>query len=222
LIAIDGAEITDLKSTAHLTSSEQKPVTLTLRRDEKPLVVTVQREESATLLRKAGWKILPDGTWVRADSTDAEIKYLIGEMVFAESPAEIQDRSVAFPEQHYPVNKELYYPGFEVFLFDKGEHIIVGGMEDGPASRAGLRWGDRIVAINSVDPRGKSAAEIESMLSSIKLASISLTISRGEAPKTFTFALAQAATVLRENRWRVVNGELVPLWSPDKYLSCWE
>ncbi len=120
------------------------------------------------------------------------------------------------------MNKELYYPGFEVFILENGNHIIVGGIEDGPASRAGIRWGDRIVAVNSVDPRGKSAAEIESLLSSTKPAPINLTISRGEAPKTFTFALEQAAEVLRDNRLKIVNGEMVPLWLPDKYLPCWK
>jgi hypothetical protein len=73
-----------------------------------------------------------------------------------------------------------------------------------------------------MDPRGKSAAEIESLLSSTKPASLSLTIARGEAPMTFSFALEQAATVLGENQKKVLNGKIVPLWLPEKYLSCWE
>ena len=50
------------------------------------------------------------------------------------------DLTRAFPG-HYPANEQLYYPGFEVFIWDKGNQVTVGGIEDGPASRAGVRWG---------------------------------------------------------------------------------
>lgn len=175
MIAVDGAEITDVQmASQHLSSAKAKPVTLTLRRDDKPLTVTVQREENVTLLRNDGWKILPDGSTVKADATDAEIKYLLDEKAFMGAIFGSPDHAyaVAFPDKHYPLNKELYYPGFEVFILEKGNHIVVGGIEDGPASRAGIRWGDRIVAVNSVDPQGRSTAEIESLLSSTKPASI--------------------------------------------------
>jgi C-terminal processing protease CtpA/Prc len=100
--------------------------------------------------------------------------------------------------------------------------VIVGGIEDGPASRAGVRWGDRIIAVNGVDPRSKSVAELEFLLSSPKPATMTLTIERAGIRKTFSFELAQAATVLRDNRWQVKNGKLVPLWAPEKYLPCFE
>jgi len=132
-----------------------------------------------------------------------------------------KDLSTAFPG-HYPANKELYYPGFEVFTWDEGNHVIVGGIEDGPAARAGIRWGDRIIAVNGVDPRKKSVAELESLLSSSKPTSMTLIIERGGPKKTFTIALAQAAVVLRDNQWQVINGKLVPLWAPEQYLSCFE
>jgi C-terminal processing protease CtpA/Prc len=221
LLAVDGDDITDIRDAAQrLASKERKPVTLTLRRDGERLTVAVQREESTTLFRKDGWKLLQDGSLVRADSTDADVGYQRRMEQAVEGSSEAL--SVAFPDEHYPVNKQVYYPGFEVFILDKGNQVIVGGIEDGPASRAGVHWGDRIVAVNGVDPRGKSAAEIESMLSTTKPVSITLTIVRGEGSKTFSFALEQAATVLRANQKKVANGKIVPLWLPEKYLPCFE
>lgn len=129
------------------------------------------------------------------------------------------DLTRAFPG-HYPANEQLYYPGFEVFIWDKGNQVTVGGIEDGPASRAGVRWGDEIIAVDGVDPRGKSVAELEALLASPKPASMTLTVERAGVRKTFPFELAQAATVLRENHWQVINGELVPLWVPESYLPC--
>jgi C-terminal processing protease CtpA/Prc len=223
LIAVDGADITDIRDASkRITSRESKPVTLTLRRDEDnaPFSVTVRREEGAVLLRRDGWKLLQDGSLVRADSTDADAEYQLRMERVMESSNE--PFLIAFADHHYPVDKQVYYPGFEAFVLDKGNQVIVGGIEDGPASRARVRWGDRIATVNGMDPRGKSAAEIESLLSSTKPASLSLTIARGEAPMTFSFALEQAATVLGENQKKVLNGKIVPLWLPEKYLPCWE
>jgi len=51
---------------------------------------------------------------------------------------------------------------------------------------------------------------------------MTLVIERGDLRKTFTIELAQAAEILRDNHWQVVNGKLVPLWVPEKYLPCFE
>jgi hypothetical protein len=64
--------------------------------------------------------------------------------------------------------------------------------------------------------------ELETLLGSQKPASMALTIERAGIPKTFSFHLAQAATVLRDNGQQVVNGKLVPAWVPEKYLPCFE
>jgi hypothetical protein len=73
-----------------------------------------------------------------------------------------------------------------------------------------------------VDPRKKTVAELESLLSSPKPASMTLIINRGDLQKTFTIELEQGAQVLRDNHWQVVNGKLVPLWAPEQYQSCFE
>ena len=51
---------------------------------------------------------------------------------------------------------------------------------------------------------------------------MTLVIDRGGPRKTFPIELAQAADLLRNNHWQVVNEKLVPIWVPEKYLSCFE
>jgi C-terminal processing protease CtpA/Prc len=219
LTTVDGNTVKTLRDAAQrITSNSPGPVTLQMMRDDKSYSVTVQREEFATLLRKDGLRMLPDGSLVSGDAADVEIQHFLSIRASLENA---KDLTTAFPS-HYPANKQLYYPGFEVFTWDDGTQVTVGGIEDGPAARAGIRWGDRIIALNGVDPRKKSVAELESLLSSSKPSSMTLIIERGGPKKTFTIALAQAAVVLRDNQWQVINGKLVPLWAPEKYLSCFE
>ena len=100
--------------------------------------------------------------------------------------------------------------------------MTVGGIEDGPGSSGGVRWGDQIVAVDGVDPHKKPVAQLESMLSAPIPRSMTLTIGRADVRKTFSFELAQAATVLRDNQWQVMNGRLIRLWAPKKYLPCFQ
>ena len=217
LVAVDGHTVANVPDAAlALSSTSATPVTLRFVREEKPYTVTVQREEHAVILRKDGWKAVEGGFLVTSDATDAEVKYFLAVAKAVEGD---HDRLVAFPG-HYPENKQLYYPGFEAFLWDKGSQVTVGGIEDGPASRAGVRWGDRIVAVNGVDPRGKSLAEVESLLASSKPATMTLIIERAGERKILSFELGQAATVLRDNQWQIINGKMIPLWVPEKYLHC--
>ena len=110
-------------------------------RGEKPYTVTVRRESSADYLRKSGWKELENGSLVPLDTSDAEGKeYMALMQAIGADPTRI---TTVFPT-HYPANKKLYYPGFEAFVWDNGKQVTVGGIEDSPASRAGIRWGDRI------------------------------------------------------------------------------
>ena len=80
-----------------------------------------------------------------------------------------QDRFVdrVFPT-HYPSNEKLYYPGFEVLILKNPAQVVVLGIEDGPASRAGVHWGDTILSVNGIDPRNKTVAQLEPLFSSQK------------------------------------------------------
>ncbi len=218
LIAIDGVAITNLQDAArgiHRESSE--PVSLQLARADKRYTVMVQKETLATKLKRSGEKTLEDGSVVPLDATDAEITQRLSLIRALDSD---QTRIARVFPTHYPDNENLYYPGFEVFVWDKGRQVTIGGIEDGPASRAGARWGDIILSVNAIDPRNKSVADLEPIFSRRKSETITLVIDRAGVTKTFSFELEQAAMVLRDNDKRLVRGTIVPVWVSEEYLPC--
>lgn len=207
LIAVDGIPVTSAQDAgSRLRAQSAKPVALQLVRAGKQISVIVPREELAVILERNGWKMVRGGLLVRLDATDAEIernltfdrKRVVGSV---------------FPS-HYPASEQLYYPGFEMLLLDHPREVGVGVIEDGPASRAGAHSGDVIVAVNGIDPRNKSVAELESLFSSPRPARMTLSVERAGVPKTFSFQLAQAAKVLRQNQWQMIKGEANPPGDP--------
>jgi C-terminal processing protease CtpA/Prc len=219
LTAVDGNNVTSLRDAAeHITSTSSRPVTVQLVRDDRPFSLTVMREDSTVILQNAGLKMLADGTLVNTDTTNAEAEHVLAVSRALENA---KDLSTVFPG-HYPANEELYYPGFEVFTWDEGNQVTVGGVEDGPAAHAGVRWGDHLVALNGVDPRKKTVAELETLFSSSKPKTMTLVIDRGGSQMKISFELAKAATVLQENGWKIKDGKRVPLWVSEKYLPCFQ
>jgi predicted metalloprotease with PDZ domain len=217
LVAVDGHPITDIRDLAQrIASNQPTPVTVQLIRGEKSLTVTVRRKDRTAVLRADGWRMFK-GEMVPLNATDAEADYMIETW----KKLKQEEVSVAFPG-HYPADEKLYYPGFEAFVWKHQKQVTVGGMEEGPARRAGMRWGDRIVAINGADADGKSASELESLLASRKPDRMDLTIERAGARKTISFTLEKASKVLRENHWQIEDGRLVPLWLPKQYLHCFQ
>ena len=217
LIAINGVPVADLLDAARALHGESvEPVSLQLARGEEAYAVTVQKETMATRMKRDGQKIVEDGV-VPLDATDAEIKQRSSLIRDLDSdPTRI---ARLFPT-HYPENEKLYYPGFEVFVWDKGRQVTIGGIEDGPASRAGARWGDIILSVNGIDPRNKSVADLEPVFSSQKPETMALVINRAGVTKTLSFELAQATTVLRDNDKKLVRGTLVPIGVSEEYLQC--
>jgi membrane-associated protease RseP (regulator of RpoE activity) len=207
LVSVDAQPVKNLQDTSRVTSASPGVVTLGLIRGTTSSTVTIQREDYSTILRHNGLKMV-HGFVVDLDTT-------------IES-ARSGDRRVVFTDRHYPVDKTLYYPGFEVFVWNKGTQITVGGIEDGPAKRSGARWGDHILAVNGVDPHGKSDAEMESLLSSSTPKPMTLSIERAGVRRTFSFDIERADDVLRDNHFRVADGKIVPSWVPENYLLCFE
>lgn len=216
IVAVDGTAVTTAQDAArHMLSQSAKPVTLQLVRDGKPYSVTVQRELHSVILKKNGLKTLEGGMIAPLDATEAEMSHKI----LAIREERFADR--VFPT-HYPNDEKLYYPGFEIFVLKNPSQIAVGGIEDGPASRAGVHWGDVITLVNGADPRNKTVAELEPLLSSQKAVPMTLTIDRDGVTKTFSFQLEQAATVLHDNQLQLVKGRPIPLGISEEYLSCFE
>jgi predicted metalloprotease with PDZ domain len=173
----------------------------------------VGREKLSTLLEKSGNKILESGMIVPKDTTETEMK----EKMKLLTLDRFADR--VFPA-HYPANEQLYYAGFEVLTLKNPPQVVVLGIEDGPASRAGIHWGDTILSVNGVDPRTRPVAELEGLFSSEKPATMTLKIERGRMTKSYLVELAQAAQVLLENKTQLVHGHLLPAGIPEKYLHC--
>jgi C-terminal processing protease CtpA/Prc len=216
ILAVDGTTVTTVQGAAQLMRSQSaKPVTLQLVRDSKPYNVTVQRELHSVILKKNGLKTLKSGMIAPLDATETEMSHKI----HAIREDRFADR--VFPT-HYPNNTKLYYPGFEIFILKDPSEITVGGIEEGPASRSGIHWGDVITLVNGTDPRNKSVAELEMLLSNQKAVAMTLTVDRDGVTKTFSFQLEQARTVLHDNQRQLIKGQPIPLGIPTEYLSCFE
>lgn len=215
LLSVNGVHVSSVDEAAKLLHSKSgTPLVLELMHAEKTYQATVGKERLSVLLEKSGSKLLSTGMIAPVDATETEMK---GKMESLLARERMVDR--VFPT-HYPADQKLYYAGFEVLILKNPQQVVVLGIEDGPASSAGVHWGDTIVEVNGIDPRNKSVAELERLFSSEKPAMMTLKIERGGQTRTYAFALAQAAQVMRDNNTQIVNGNPLPLGTPEKYLHC--
>ena len=217
LLAVDGHRGIDaLQARPLLRTKDLKPSMLELDGEHGPYSVTVTRIKASVLYEQEGWKVGPNGALFRKNATEAEMQRV--SKISAEPPTSEKVFSVG----HYPTNLELYYPGFEIFVWKDPQPMAVGGIEDGPAQRAGVHYGDAIVSVNGVNPRGKSMEELERLFSSPKPATMTLVIDRDGEIKTFEFELAKASDVAAANYKRMYKGRMIPSVVPPAYLHCFE
>jgi membrane-associated protease RseP (regulator of RpoE activity) len=214
-LTIDGKLVTDIvQARSLLRSSEPRSSTIELEGERGPYTVTVGRIPNSMLYERHGWKRGPHGDLYPKDATAAEIQR-VGKMHGEPS-------TKVFTIGHYPANQELYYPGFEIFVWPEPQTMTVGGIEEGPAKAAGVHYGDPIVSVNGVNPRAKSLAELEQLFSSPTPATMTLVIDRDGETKTFKFQLAKASDVAAANHKRTYKGRMIPSVIPMPYLHCFE
>ena len=215
LLDIDGKPVTDVvQARPLLRTSDPKSSMIQLDGERGPYTVTVGRIPYSTLYERDGWKRGPDGSLYPKDATAAEMQRV--------SKMRGEPSTKLFTTGHYPANQELYYPGFEIFVWPEPQAMTVGGLEDGPAKAAGLHYGDPIVSVNGVSPRGKSLTELEQLFSSPTPATMTLVIDRDGQTKKFTFQLAKALEVAAANHKRIYKGKMIPSAIPIPYLHCFE
>ena len=212
LLAVDGLAVASIAQAGKLLRLDAPGrVKLRLSRGGKEYEKEVDRERISSIVRKAGNKIVK-GVVVPPDTTDADVDRML---------AFDGRRTVArvFPS-HYPENADLYYGGFEIFVLRDPEQIAVGGIEDGPAARAGLHWGDAIVSVNGVDVRGKSPAELEALFARPSPERVLLRTERLRVSRDIEFLLQRAADILTENGQRLYRGRAVPAGLSDEDADC--
>lgn len=215
LRAIDGKPVTDIvQARPLLRTSEPKPSTIELEGERGAYTVTVGRIPNSVVYERNGWKAGPGGSWYPKDATPAEMQRI--------SKMHGEPNTKVFTTGHYPANQELYYPGFEIFVWPEPQAMTVGGIENGPAKAAGVHYGDPIVSVNGVNPRGKSLAKLEELFSSPTPATMTLVIDRDGETKTFQIPLAKALDVAAANHKRLYKGRMIPAVVPAPYLHCFE
>jgi C-terminal processing protease CtpA/Prc len=212
LLAVAGTRVGDLEEAARLfRSNGQNPVVLTLLRSGKEVEVVSGVEKRSSIFARNGKKII-SGVIVPDDTTLPEVDRMLnfnGQRYTAR----------VFPT-HYPVQPALFYAGFEIFVLHDPVQVTVGGIEDGPASRAGVHWGDVLLSVNGTSVSGKTPSELESLFSATQPVTMRLEIDRVGSRKTFEIQLEKAEDVARQNGKRFVEGKLVPIWSTDAELHC--
>jgi len=215
ILAIDGHRGVDIvQARTLLRTTDSKPSTIELEGEHGPYTVTVGRIRGLLLYEKEGWKLGPDGGLYPKNATEAEMRRV--------SKITVEPADKVFNVGHYPANMDLYYPGFEVFVWKEPQPMTVGGIEDGPGREAGVHYGDAIVSVNGLSPRGKSMAELEQLFSSPKPATMTLVIDRDGTAMTFAFELGRASDVAEANHKRRYNGRMIPSVIPPAYLHCFD
>jgi len=124
-----------------------------------------------------------------------------------------------FP-MHYPSNQACFSGGFEIFVLKDPAEVAVGGIEPGPAARAGLHWGDRILDINGIVVASKTAPELEALFCRQRRGRLELLVQRTGEKRRVAFVVEKTADLLRTNGLRVVGGALVPTGVSDKDAGC--
>jgi C-terminal processing protease CtpA/Prc len=222
VLAVDGVAVKDLRdAVTRISSASSGPVVLQLKRNGADATLSVSRERSDLFLSRSGFRRLDDGVEVPSYLTDAQAREYLQMRSDLEHAIQSGDAINVFPG-HYPADLSLYYPGFELFSWNHGQKVIVGGIENGPAEQSGVRSDDQILSVNGADPRGKTLRELELLFSSPRPQPMHLVVNRFGEEKQFTFQMAPASEVLKASGWRMFEGVKVPLWVPDVYARCFE
>jgi C-terminal processing protease CtpA/Prc len=194
LLTIDSTDISGqslARILALLSSEKPGSVTLKLWRKGGTYEVVLERQQLSKVLARQGMKIVAQGLIVPSDSTEIDIERL-SQIMSGEA------RLVAHPfPAHVPLNNDLFHGGFALLILRNPDQVVATGVENGPASRAGVRQGDIILSINEVDLRNKTAAQIETLFSGDGPELVRLKIDRGGTIKTVEYRMERVSAILK-------------------------
>jgi dipeptidyl aminopeptidase/acylaminoacyl peptidase len=202
LLAVGNTKVENVGHAADLLRSDNPgTVTVKLWRSGREIESVVGREKRSSILAKTGGKSVPAFQYfLTAREAETERLLPLGGRVVGR----------VFSPTRYPDNPEMFYPGFEIFVLRGPEQITIGGIEDGPASRAGAHSGDVILSVNGIPVSKKTLLELQRLFSSTRPESMRLEIDRLGSVRTFQFKLAKASDIARQNGWRLAGGRFIP------------
>jgi hypothetical protein len=186
-------------------------VRLTLSRGNREYRVGVDRELQSVLVARTGRKVY-QGIVVPEDTTAAELAAMAG----FDGSRVVEH---VFP-MHYPSDLECYSGGFELFVLREPAEVAVGGIELGPAQRAGLHWGDSVLEVNGGSLAGKTTAELARLFCGPGRQRLDLTVRRSNAVRQVAFSTERTADLLRANGLQLVGSALVPIGVSPKDAQC--
>jgi carboxyl-terminal processing protease len=76
---------------------------------------------------------------------------------------------------------------------DQNDTYILSTFEESPAARAGLRFGDRIVAVDGINMRGKTSLEVRDKIRGPRGSVVSITLERASTGRTETVEITRDA-----------------------------
>ena len=212
LLAIGGKRVENLANALDLLRSDKPTaVSLKLWRSGQEIQSVAGRERRSSILARAAGRPIPSfPVFLSAREADTERLLSLG--------ARITGR--VFSPTRYPDNPEVFYPGFEIFILRDPEQVVVAGMEEGPASKAGVRSGDVILAVDGMSVAKKTPLELLQLFSSARPESMRLEIGRLGSIHSSHFTLRKASDIARQNGWRLTEGRLIPEWAAGDDPRC--
>jgi C-terminal processing protease CtpA/Prc len=215
ILAIEGIPVADPTTAAHFIQSDRPgSVTVTLARGGQEFDAVVVRARQSVIYERAGKRMI-SGILVPPGTSPAEVDRML-----SFDARRLVGR--VFMRTHYPQNSKLFYGGFEMFILRDPDQVTVGGIEDGPAAKAGVHSGDVVLSVNGIPVSGKTVPELEGLFSGRESKMMQLQVERLDSPRTFSFRLERAEDIARQNGKRFVDGKIVPLWAGETDLHCFE